>query len=416
MSLQDEVTLNLHDPSQYIHINHKSSTISIQPLFIPFKWMDKVLLYNFMWISKHPDGSLRHIIINAFGFGLTILQIGTYTYLTYGDIIWIHDDITKIIHNTFNILYLVLMVLCRLVLLWYFMFTFDYPWNHIFDNIWCNHELYDYYSKLLRSTAGKLKLLICIYALMIASHYYGCWAVGAVENDLFYAMIDFISSGVGVLFPIQLAHCVVSTIFLKYEIYLYSMRYELNSAESTNFKKLLRDYHRMYNEFVAEYRLWQIFFGAFLLICLCIIWVFLSQFNKFNETGTESLPVLNWLNWAISGIICYSGPGLQFVWSASNLNNEYKLFVNSLWNYEMDNLSDVDNVTESTQLKYNIQGSEDKFLISCNFKNYQLLLQYINSHPLQVRVLGMEMTKMNAMKCLLMFSLAKIISYSMYSY
>ena len=71
--------------------------------------------------------------------------------------------------------------------------------------------------------------------------------------------------------------------------------------------------------------------------------------------------------------------------------------------------------TESTRLKYDFESSQDAFVISCNIQHYQFLLHYVKSYKLLVTVLGMEISKMNVVKCVLMFVLAKMISLSMYN-
>eukprot|EP01084_Bolivina_argentea_P257391 433643_1 len=122
----------------------------------------------------------------------------------------------------------------------------------------------------------------------------------------------------------------------------------------------------------------------------------------------------------ISGFIVYLGPGIQFVFYAAKLNQRYKKFIVDLWSYDCEimdvsHVTNIDALNQSMIQKYDIQSSNETSEILLNIKNYHFLLQYVNSHKLKAKIMGMEITKTNAAKFVVMFLFLKIISYSIYN-
>ena len=149
---------------QYNSINGYSKQQQIQLITKKFNWLNPILRWNCMWIVKNVDYKYRSFFVNFFGLFLTVIQIFSYPVFTYYD-----DNPRTSFDSFFDVTHLIVFSISRLIALKYFLFDFDYPWMHIFDNNY-SKQLFDYYLSKSKSTSLWLKLYVIISFVLIPSH------------------------------------------------------------------------------------------------------------------------------------------------------------------------------------------------------------------------------------------------------
>ena len=163
-----ELSISYRSTDSHVYI---SNTNVLQE---SFKWLDRMLLYTPMWVTKSPNISFA-LLQNQYNqrnkcvsFLMAILII--FVILSYTIIfIWI------LIHNiesaTGNdhvylimwVITTVLLLIVRLLSLIYFMANFNYPWNLYVDHF--NDNIYQTYSAQIRKYKNFILLItiLCFF-------------------------------------------------------------------------------------------------------------------------------------------------------------------------------------------------------------------------------------------------------------
>eukprot|EP01084_Bolivina_argentea_P064633 117858_1 len=374
-----------------------------------FKWLERILMWNFMWIkSSSSSAQSRSLIVNIIGTSLTIIQMLAFILLELfndGDL-----PSNGLMNYIFGIVYLFGIMFARLISFYYFFFIYSKSFK----------QLPNYYDTKQQSLSHELKLFTVSYILVLISHF-TFYILTQPQTVVNY--IDLISSLFGMIIPLMLSFCVMSVIFLKYELFLNSIHRKIqctNNYNSFTFADIIKDYRCMYISFQKDYKIWQLFAVSYFLSAFYAIWMFLNYLPLRNNH--DIFQEICWLIYISSGIISYLCPTIQFVFTASKLNEQYSKTVELLWTYDdyqnVSNVSNKDVLISMMLNKYNMKSCNNvtDHHILLNIKDYHYILQYMQSHRINVRLMGLEVTKLNAIRFLLMFALAKLISYSIYYY
>ena len=200
-----------------------------------------------------------------------------------------------------------------------------------------------------------------------------------------------------------------------------------NAERNHNFRKMKDEYKFMYKSFKREYKLWQIFTGFYVLAFFYNVWIFLDEVRNRNE--------ITKLFYVISGILTYVLPCSTFISSAASLNYQYGSFCNCLNSFEPATTNvfqsvDVDCDVFALSMISVYSGSNnnhpsmvrspstdqvyEKFTSLWNRQDLLFLIQYIENYPIEARLFSMKVTKINTVKFVAAFIIAKLVSYSLY--
>ena len=226
--------------------------------------------------------------------------------------------------------------------------------------------------------------------------------------------------------------------------------------DEIDFGELFMKYKRMRDSFKREYKLWEIFMMFRLFILFWMIWFWIE--NAFGNEFTLKRDVVIYIG---SGCLCFILPFIEYIIGGSQLNQQYTMFNDSLWEYDMimdeDEMSDIDEKFDvstlpgidhqkiNPQLKYDkkmrqsllsrchgnrFDGSDHKHEFHntwnnaydyirnamINIKEYQFMLQYCNKYPFKATLYGYNITILNAFLFFMTLVIIKLISYSILGY
>ena len=419
-SLQPRASTVNRDVNTSPHGNAKHAEY-VDSIVSNFQWLKYALWWSLLWVTRTESGRPRSVLVNVMGIALTTIQMMVYPVLTYQDY-----KARNSMDMLFDCTSLIALLASRLLSFYYFLRHFDYPWQHIFDHH--NHCMdlisYNYYWS--KSWKVSLWLLAFVVASFLLLSIHNLLYEFGDDRAPWIRALDIASSVFGTFLPNILTHTIITILFLKYRFFLHSMQYMVEQVEpAVNFKQIKDEYKRMHRLFVDEYRRWQYFIGLYLLAFLYNIWLFLDEMRNRDELFT--------LMYFVSGIVFYILPSLQFITGATSLNDEYQRLVDSLNDFEpptsnryFENV-DYDNAqyqrsmisvysdqNSSKHLDFVPLNSSNTFQSLWNRQDLLFLLQYIENYPIEARLFGMKVTKMNSLKFIISFIVAKLVSYSIY--
>lgn len=481
-----------------------------------FRILQVLSQWNLMWIPRKIDNESRFFCLTWIAWFFVIIFGAIYSYYTYYDA-YINNNL---IFNIFCIITIVSIILSRIISFYYFMKYFKYPWNNILDDFF-ELTLKSHYIKRLTQTSIRILIYLFTYIPLtilfvtieqINQHYYYFW-----ENYIYW-----IASVFGIWIPLGISQCIISIIFLKYELFLYTIQSVINSdkkkrrkstmntnstinnatgsdevesttgtntlsaddvgtnfmsslvnsgqvrvqAEEIDFGKIFMRYKKMRDEFNTTYKLWQKYMIVRMFLIFWMIWFWIE--NVFGNKFTKQRDVIMYIG---SGAICFILPFIEFIISGMRLNEQFKSFNDTLWNYDMMTEEEYYNINDdekfdcntlptindsSANIRYQnyLQNRFDKkvtksllsrnvignrfdgsdqntkhqihnnwnnayeFLSGTmfNIKDFYFILQYVNRYPFIATLFGYEVTVKNAFLLFILAVVVKLISYSILGY
>ena len=235
------------------------------------------------------------------------------------------------------------------------------------------------------------KIIKYLYLLIIISHLvtFTFWAIDDYSNKSYLFFIGDIIGPIFVFLPVYTSFAVISAIFIKYYSYLLYLKDSVsNCSNGDEFGKILNEYKIIRKSFAHDYNLylkWCIFFWLFEF--------FIESWTSLIDllTGTES--IFYDMAEGVTYITDFAYSFL-FVYASGKVSETFETFQELL--YESGKIF-VD--------RYN-----DKMNYDCWAYNY--LLQYALKYPLRIEIGGFVITKRNAVKFLITFGIARLLSYA----
>eukprot|EP01084_Bolivina_argentea_P204271 348821_1 len=396
-------------------------------------WLEISLLV-IMWIHKSYAKYLERI-----GAVIVFILTSIYIYYTFYD-----DSTISATVQIFGAFHYCGYGIVRLMLIYYFLKEFvKYPWIDITEEYHASRLLI-YYITSMKRTNIRVFIGFSLYVILMGSHFYSAAFQLNSHNTLFEFPIpgwlritfDLFVSGYAVYIPLGLSQCVLTFIILKYELYLHTVvdKFDLannqhrNSDRTDYINTVFVEYRKMQQLFKDQYKTWQYILSFEAIVLFYVLWVIVATIIHTEGAWNDARIVI----WAFSGFF-YVIPMIEFVYCASRMNNEYNRLQDILWefslNYNEDN-HDIILVNRSNSLSINATSS---MLSSTNaigngmnsgnkynvakfiFDNkFQAFFQYVRCHPFYVTLMGTKVTAANAVKFMIAFGIAKMISYSIY--
>eukprot|EP01084_Bolivina_argentea_P171699 297476_1 len=360
-------------------------------------WLEIVLLLN-MCIHKKCYRWIE-CIFAFFIFGLVI----AYVYYTF------YDDLDA------NAMYQIFIAvdwgafgIARIILIYYFLFIFKkYPWNHITEFFYDAQFCRQYIAKV-RWTNCRLKSITVVYIMVETLHFFGYFDKQQLSHETSFAVaIDSFSSIYGVYTPMMVSQCVLTFIFLKYDLYLYTVIEQIKRNQNTDIQSMFALYRKMHMSFQKEYKIWKIILMFEYLATFYVIWA-IAATSMYQTSGLFEIHKLLWI---FSGIY-YLFPFMEYVYCSSKINNQYSLLMETLWEYD---IRFIEGKIYEDNTKLSISGQGIKVFGYGDIAIFESFFQYTRDHPFIVTLIGARITSGNAVKLIVAFCVAKMISYSIYN-
>ena len=340
------------------------------------KWLDNLMLYLPMWISKLPSGKKRSCIINTIIPFCVCLGI-------IGDIVY-----NILIDNTFSSEYslisrlfwgilIFLIHISRCISLYYFYSRFNWPWYH---------QIFSYSIKLNKTTINNITKQITIIKVIVTLSVifdiisFALWTItGHLEAEF-----EYLGFAIFILYPQLFLVIAQSAIILKYYAILSQMCVDMGDKE-VNIKSIVDEYHILYGHYKRDYCM-----SLQIPVILVLVAEILYAWNKlWFDQG---------LDIDVSGVVSQIFAGgraivvvVLFFASGSLITECHQKLIKKLWEKGATFMTnDEENLNKKISFNYG--------------------LQYIQKNPIDVKIAGYPVTKVNAIKLGVLFALTKGIS------
>ena len=325
-----------------------------------------------MFAIKSPSNKKRWLGFNIFCIGIVlVIAVAGCSY-------WTIVTYEKYQINFYSVTHTVAVVtlsLSRIVSLYYFATQFNYPWKSLsIDDV--AHA---------KSLNTRFKTEICVGITLSAILFGLDYELGlsSLISDVLYTYF--------VHLPILFTQFVMSVIFFQAQRKLEHLTHIIRNDESADFDRMLSEYAENRRRYEMQYKT----LGLFVMLKFISSIAFkisevgvdvLSQFGHFSPTTTEILSIIRYGMYAARDIV----PMVEFFIAASKVTSAFKTLHTQLWNmgHEM----------------------QRRLLPPTNpvFCKYVHLVNYVSWHPMNVMLLGCEVSKTNATRILLIYA-AKVL-------
>eukprot|EP01084_Bolivina_argentea_P130107 229712_1 len=102
-------------------INSRRTTLAEGYTNDKLEWLDNLLQYNLMWVTRNKNGKLRHSIINTIGITSTLSVFSVWAYFEFQDDFYGNDWI----HYMVDLVKLACQFIARMISVYYFSFCFN---------------------------------------------------------------------------------------------------------------------------------------------------------------------------------------------------------------------------------------------------------------------------------------------------
>ena len=343
-----------------LHQNHLSQS---------FSWLNIFILYSPLWVKRTPNLEHRSCCLSLIILSITIIAI--LYHLAFVFIFYIYKALDGLIYQSVYSLSEIIVSSSRLFGLYYFYSQFNYPWNH--SQLQSLNMKHIKIIKTSKQTILILFMLIMILDIIMAIHY----AYGHIEQDeSFYVSVSVIGR-LFLFFPSFISFAVAAAIFLKYHLRIIQFTEKLQAGDIIDFNDMLQSYVKLNELFKCEYSVyleWSLL--LYLFGILLDIWV----------SSYEILSYDSWIDFVdvFEDIFVF----VLYVISASWVGESFAKYESMLYKYGMDNKKSI------------------------NYNEFHYLLVYVSRYRLQVRLGRVTITKFNAIKFVVVFCVAKLMSYT----
>eukprot|EP01083_Nonionella_stella_P028232 77746_1 len=374
------VSMEILTSNTVIKTDSVANTLSQQ-----FQWLSFIVLYTPMWCTHSPSGTTRWYAINMLMTFITISVVLTFTSLVlfamFEHYSVIADDPSWTVPASYDIAWIILLSSIRLLCIYYFYKHFNFPWNVreppflVNDNQSINIKRV---SSVIKCTSTRIKVfLVTVIVMDIIYIVNGRWYVYC-NGDTSYKII-ILTTRFLVFDPSFIAVAVSSVIFLKYKLYLMLLINRLGNDNNINFNDMLHHYDSLIHHFKNECNCaLHAFLQLFVIELICDAWTCAEDLDK------ETL---------IADIVDITRNVLLII--------EISIGILSL----SDAFESFNNIVSIYGKKHSMNNKED----------YNYFLYYCFRYPLRIKVFGVEMSRNGIVTSVVVFVIAKWISYSVYS-
>ena len=348
---------------------HNSMNMTQSYLAETFNWLNILIRIFPMWSTKSIHTT--HLTLQTRNQCLSIIMITITTaailyHLTFVLVFYIMRG-DNVIYQIIYTMGEVVVVISRLLNLFYFVRHFDFPWN--------SDKIQTFHPKQMQIIA-KYKRIIFIFLFLIivldiimSVHFIS----GYLRNDLMNDIIMDVIGRIFQFFPCFITMAVAAVIFLQYHLHLLQFIDALK-ADSVNFKDLLKRYVKTKKLFEKHYNVyldWSIKF--YLLSILLDVWM-----SSFAIESTGDL--MNIMEFFEDTCIASF-----FVVTASIIGESFNEFESKLYEYGV----------------HGVVHEELNFLMS-----------YVTRYPFTICIGNVQITRKKAARFVLFFTAARIFAYS----
>eukprot|EP01084_Bolivina_argentea_P160424 279361_1 len=393
----NEIDINFEDIINNGHISFSSH--------ISFRWLNKFMLWFPLWCTVLPPSNQsqtneklqkrsKYLNIIASIVSLLLITLNCfgrqwYFVTTYSDLksFQSKDILNQVSYDIYSIISNGCYGIARYIGFYYFYKYFNFPW---YDNDIIHSKDY----KTIYSTSKRLKIfIVSTFLLQIA------WGVTRTIYDGFSADNQWGSMGDAawlifndyvIEMSLIFTQCCCSVMFLKYYLFIKEVMIDIENNENVNFKKLLTEYCTKKQEFTKLYKIWSYYFVCLLISIFCWLWIGISEilYTNHDDNDTDTiLAMVNYYLFLVLSIVSQTIPLVEFFVSASMITETFDKLKHSLFHY---------------QQKHDMKD--------CKYYHYSL--HYINTYPFHVTIFGWKVCKINALKLLVVFIIAKTVTYS----
>ena len=373
------------------------SDIDITPFNI--RWLEISILIV-MWVHKYCPRC-----IELFGSIIQIILSWIYVYITYNDLNN-SSSLIKFATSEYAIFFILTIAFWfeRMLILYYFTIKYKtkpYPWNNI-TNRYHIGPLSNYYKKSVKYTCFRCLFGFIIFVTLMCIHSF-CNYDKEKDKDTIWIIIDITASLYGIYIPIGLSQCVLSFILLKYQLYLHTISVQfdnhnnidfINDGNDIDIDQIFRRYKQLYKSFMDQYEIWKYIISIQILISFCVLWICIDAIVETNHFWHHWKMIL----WTFTGFY-YFIPLIEFVYIASMVNSKSDDLLQKLWDFS-----------------FGIKVCRDDGInVNPNHLKFQTYFQYVRFHEFTVKIMGIKVTLSNVCKYLIVFIVAKVISYTIYN-
>eukprot|EP01084_Bolivina_argentea_P087883 158674_1 len=375
--------------SSYMSVD---SVVNDNVLRDSFKWLNKMLLYIPMWVSRYPQISnitlenpyqIRNKPIGIFIILLSIMGLLYHATIIIWSLIDNMQSGDHIVYYGIYIIITVLLAITRFLGIIYFMNYFNYPWILCIDRFQKN--IYEIYSKQIKRYS-KFILFMTVLNLSLDVYYVINVTFVAPEQLLFDSnmlrIARIIAIFAGRLFrywPLIITISVVSGIFVKYNVYLLRLT-DMCNEDHIEFGDMLNKYETLQQSFKTDYNVYLSWSLKLFLGCSVLdLWI--SAYESYNWK----------IFYEFVGFFETCFIMLQYLITASLVTEQFEKFEALLWK-----------CSKTIVLKQDIE-----------VLRYQTLLwNHIQKYPLIVKIGNFKISKVNGVKFVVLFLISKGIAYS----
>ena len=341
------------------------------------RWIDKLLLICPMWIKTSPTGHKRFCITNTL---MIIIIFGSFIM----DIIY-NTIIVDIFSNQYslasNIIWITTMSLTfisRCGSFYYFYFYFDWPWHHNLFHHDISPKLTKYASKMVKRESLIVKLVIIVTILLDIAILIE-WYFSSLG---YMAFINYSVFCIFILYPQLFLFVTQSAILLKYCRYLSQMVDDLKD-QNMSINKIINEYHELYQEYQKDYPL-LMKLSIILFLIAEVLFIFSELLFTHHTHLITDIDKVLFITQASVGFVL-------FVSSGSMIAECHQRLVDELWLVARQVLID-DESDLREQIRFNYG------------------LQYVQNYTINVKIGEYIVTKVNAIKFIVLFVITTGIS------
>eukprot|EP01084_Bolivina_argentea_P143241 251600_1 len=371
-------TSNHNYISMDVDLNDACNVI-LKTLSKQFKWLNRLILYFPMWCTNYSPNIHRSKMLNAVVIFISISAVLAATSMDFYKYI---NSFSKfqMVTAYYNV-ELLLLLITRFTSIYYFYKYFNFPWK--IDQITFAVKINDIsvYQNTIKKNRVRIQLYICsVFVLDIISLVYSAYKMPLVisNNDIVWTEILLLR--IFGVYPNVLTVSILSVIFLKHKLYLMCLMEKLNN-DNIEFQSMFDEYEQLLKNLKHEYNnSLQYFIQLFLAALLCDIWV--STADLISTSMADLGSVFSVLTDVVLLVEVSLG--------ASILTETFEKFYDKLSEYG----------------KYHKLDRYDE---------YNYLLHFVSKYRMDVKIAGQKISRSNAMRFVVVFSIAKWASYSIHS-
>eukprot|EP01084_Bolivina_argentea_P167802 291142_1 len=380
-SIELDMMYQLHVDQTEINsfIGHKTN-YTIKSL----TWLDRLLLYFPTWIPISVHGKPRNKCLSIMILlSIIIWTIYAWCYCGIIDIMLNHD-----MPHMFKQIKHIIFYTMRIMSVYYFYNHFNYPWYNDINKF--KHK--QQFENFCKSNIKFIKTIVCISAaniiivrwMFIAKEIHNYTDLGTMQNIFVNIMFPIFND-----IPLTSLLAVQAIIFLKYSYYISEIICLMKENNDFSLQTVIIQYKTVYKAFKKEYHIsftyaMYCYFLLFVIQAWTIVYDLMNIYEELINDGVVYFIVWLCLYSNIFFIL------LVYIVPSIFLNETFETFQDLIWQCGSNNIENGLHI--ETELMY--------------------LIAYVQKDRICSRIGQIIWTKKNLLNMIVVFCIAKLISYS----